>query len=229
MIGRTLGPYEIVARIGAGGMGEVYRARDPRLGRDVAVKVVAADAHASGPLDAWLLNEARQASALSHAHICHIYDVGETEGRTWVAMELVPGPTLADRIALGGLPADSVVRIGRQICSALAHAHDHGIIHRDLKAANIVLTHGGDAKYWTSAWRRGSVRRNCTTSRARRAAWATRILWRVRCRTWRPSCCAEGTQLRAATSGRSACSSMRWCAGGARSRAARGSNCRPPS
>jgi tetratricopeptide (TPR) repeat protein len=146
MIGRTLGPYEIVARIGAGGMGEVYRARDPRLGRDVAVKVVAADAQASGPLDAWLLNEARQASALSHAHICHIYDVGETEGRTWVAMELVPGSTLADRIALGGLPADSVVRIGRQIASALAHAHDHGIIHRDLKAANIVLTHGGDAK-----------------------------------------------------------------------------------
>ena len=146
MIGRTLGPYEIVARIGAGGMGEVYRARDPRLARDVAVKVVAAGAQASGPLDAWLLNEARQASALSHAHICHIYDVGETEGRTWVAMELVPGPTLADRIALGGLPADSVVRIGRQIASALAHAHDHGIIHRDLKAANIVLTHGGDAK-----------------------------------------------------------------------------------
>ena len=146
MIGSTLGPYEIVDLIGAGGMGEVYRARDPRLGRDVAVKVVAADARARGPLDAWLLHEARQASTLNHAHICHIYDVGETEGRTWVAMELVPGSTLADRIALGGLPADSAVRIGMQVASALAHAHDRGIIHRDLKAANIVLTHGGDAK-----------------------------------------------------------------------------------
>ena len=146
MIGRTLGPYEIVARIGAGAMGEVYRARDPRLGREVAVKVVAADARAGEPLDSWLLNEAQQASTLSHAHICHVYDVGETEGRTWVAMELVPGPTLADRIAVGALPADAVARIGLQIASALAHAHDRGIIHRDLKAANIVLTDAGDAK-----------------------------------------------------------------------------------
>ena len=145
MIGHTLGHYEIVEKLGAGGMGEVYRARDPRLGRDVALKVVSAD-DARGSLEAYLINEARQAATLSHANICHIYDVGQADGRTFFAMELVPGKTLAQAIPPGGLPPDTAMRYGRQVAAALAHAHERGVIHRDLKTANIVITPSGEAK-----------------------------------------------------------------------------------
>ena len=146
MVDNTVGPYEIVGRLGAGGMGEVYRARDPRLGRDVAIKMVSAGGNAGEPLDAYLLNEARQASALNHANICHVYDVGEANGRAYIAMELVPGQTLAEFIPEQGLPVETLSRLGQQVSAALDHAHEHGLVHRDLKAANIVITPGGDAK-----------------------------------------------------------------------------------
>jgi tetratricopeptide (TPR) repeat protein len=146
MVGKHVGPYEIVERLGVGGMGEVYRARDTRLGRDVAIKMVSAGTGVGELLDAYLLNEARQASSLNHPHICHVYDVGDADGRPYIAMEFVPGRTLAEFIAEQGLPVETVWRIGQQVIGALAHAHERGLIHRDLKAANIVITPSGEAK-----------------------------------------------------------------------------------
>jgi tetratricopeptide (TPR) repeat protein len=146
MIGTHVGPYEIVERLGVGGMGEVYRARDSRLGRDVAIKVVSGASTVDAPLDAHLLHEARQASSLNHPHICHVYDVGEAGGRPYIAMEFVPGQTLAAFIPDQGLPVETLTRIGQQVSGAVAHAHERGLIHRDLKAANIIVTPGGEAK-----------------------------------------------------------------------------------
>ncbi len=144
--GVRLGPYEILGLLGAGGMGEVYRARDTRLDRDVALKLVHPEAVADPAARGRLVREARTASALNHPHICTIYDVGEAEGRTYVAMEHVEGETLRDVIARGPLRAHAVVRYGVQLADALAHAHERGVVHRDLTAANIVITPEGRAK-----------------------------------------------------------------------------------
>ncbi|MEP7027982.1 MAG: protein kinase [Candidatus Eisenbacteria bacterium] len=141
--GTRLGPYEILSPLGAGGMGEVYRARDPRLGRDVAIKVLP-EAHAADPEHrARFEREARAISKLAHPHICALFDVGQVAGSEYLVMELLEGETLAQRLERGGLPFDQVVRFGRQIASALAAAHAQGIIHRDLKPANVFLTVSG--------------------------------------------------------------------------------------
>jgi serine/threonine protein kinase len=134
--GTRLGPYEIVGTIGAGGMGEVYRARDSRLGRDVAIKVSAE--HFSDRFE----REARAIAALNHPHICTLHDVGPN----YLVMELVEGPTLADRIDRGPIAVDETLRIARQMADALATAHDKGIVHRDLKPANVKLTPSGAVK-----------------------------------------------------------------------------------
>src|SRR5688572_24949339 len=140
--GTRLGAYEIVALIGAGGMGEVYRARDSRLGRDVAIKVLP-DAFASdADRVTRFAREAQVLASLNHPHIGAIYGL---EDRALV-LELVEGPTLADRIARGALPLDEALAIARQICDALEAAHEHGIVHRDLKPANIKLTRDGNVK-----------------------------------------------------------------------------------
>jgi len=133
------GPYEIVAPLGAGGMGEVYRARDTRLGRDVAVKVMR-ESLAIGPVWKRFEREARAASALNHPNICAVYDVGEAEGRPYLVMELVEGQTLRDYS--GGQPAQptEVIALGAQIADALEAAHAKGIIHRDIKSGNIMVT-----------------------------------------------------------------------------------------
>ncbi len=141
-----LGPYEIVAFIGAGGMGEVWRARDTRLGREVALKVLPATAVTDDKAHARLVREAQLASQLNHPHICTIHDVGECDGQTYVAMELVLGQSLAARLGKGPLPVEQVVRIGQQVADALAHAHQHGVVHRDLKSGNVMLTPEGRAK-----------------------------------------------------------------------------------
>jgi TolB-like protein/predicted Ser/Thr protein kinase len=138
--------YTIRNRLGAGGMGEVYRAHDERLERDVALKVLLPGAVADETARARLLREARTASALNHAHIAHIYEVGESEGRTYIAMELVEGRTLRDATPPEGLPVETAIRYGAQIADALAHAHEKGIVHRDLKSGNIVITPDGRAK-----------------------------------------------------------------------------------
>jgi Tol biopolymer transport system component len=141
--GTRLGPYEIVAPIGAGGMGEVSRARDTRLGRDVAVKVL--PAHLMGDLDlaARFEREARSIAALNHPHICALYDVGREGDREYIVMELLEGETLAARLERGALPTAEVLRLGGQIADALDRAHRQGLIHRDLKPGNIMLTRQG--------------------------------------------------------------------------------------
>jgi hypothetical protein len=144
--GSRLGPYEIVAPLGAGGMGEVYRARDPRLGRDVAIKVLP-DAVALDPERlARFEREARLLAAVSHAGIASIFGVEEAGGSRALVMELVEGPTLAERIAQGAIPADDTLSIARQLAEALEYAHDRGIVHRDLKPANVKLRPDGTVK-----------------------------------------------------------------------------------
>jgi serine/threonine protein kinase len=146
MIGKTLSHYKILEQIGAGGMGVVYRAHDERLGRDVALKLLPAKTLGSESARRALENESRSASALNHPHICTIYDVGEADGQFFVAMEYVEGKPLARLIPAGGLPEELVVRYGIQIADALAHAQERGIVHRDLKSANVVVTPEGRVK-----------------------------------------------------------------------------------
>src|SRR5207253_5936560 len=128
------------------GMGVVYRAHDEVLHRDVALKVVNKGAGLDASASQNLLHEARASSSLAHPNICTIYEVGETEGDLYIVMELVEGKSLCAMSGGGGLPAESVLRYGVQIASALARAHDRGIVHRDLKTANIVVTSDGLAK-----------------------------------------------------------------------------------
>jgi len=147
VIGQVLGRCRVLARIGEGGMGVVYRAHDEVLHRDVAVKVVKKDAGLGPSANKNLLHEARASSSLSHPNICTIHDVGETDGELYIVMELVEGKSLRDLSSEGGgLAAESVMRYGAQIASALARAHDRGIVHRDLKTANIVVTSEGLVK-----------------------------------------------------------------------------------
>src|SRR3989454_1233398 len=134
--GTRLGPYEILAPIGAGGMGEVYRARDPRMGREVAIKVSAE--RFTGRFE----REVHAVAALNHPNICHLYDVGPS----YLVMELVEGPTLAERIASGAIPIEETLAIGRQIAEALDAAHEKGIVHRDLKPGNIKIKTDGVVK-----------------------------------------------------------------------------------
>src|SRR5215469_10200216 len=146
LIDQILGHYRVTAKIGEGGMGVVFRGRDEVLHRDVALKVVkkGVGLDSSGRQD--LLGEARASSALTHPNICTIYEVGETDGELYIAMELVEGKTLHAMCGEQGLPSDAVLRYGVQIASALARAHDRGIVHRDLKSANILVTADGQVK-----------------------------------------------------------------------------------
>ena len=142
-VGVKLGPYEIVCPLGAGGMGEVYRARDTRLERDVAVKVLLADLSTDPALKQRLEREAQAVSKLNHPHICTLYDIGHQNGMDFLVMELVEGETLEQRLTRGPLPPDQAIRHAAQIAEALATAHKLGFTHRDLKPANIMLTKSG--------------------------------------------------------------------------------------
>ena len=139
MIGRQLGPYTIIAPLGAGGMGEVYRARDSKLGRDVAIKILPSHFTSDPERRSRFAREARLLATLNHPHIGAIYGLEETDGVTALILELVEGPTLADSLARGPLPIAEALTIARQVAEALDTAHQKGIIHRDLKPANIVL------------------------------------------------------------------------------------------
>src|SRR4030095_7887387 len=141
--GARLGPYEILAPIGAGGMGEVYRAKDTRLGRDVAVKVLSAHKAASAELRQRLEREAKTISSLSHPHICMLHDVGHQNGTDYLVMEFLEGETLPERLAKGPLPMEQALKIGIETAGALDAAHKSGIVHRDLKPGNIMLTKAG--------------------------------------------------------------------------------------
>jgi serine/threonine protein kinase/Flp pilus assembly protein TadD len=144
--GTKLGPYEVIAALGAGGMGEVYRAKDTRLDRTVAVKIL--PSHLSDNVEAKqrFEREARMISSINHPHICHLYDIGSTEGVSFLVMEYLEGETLAGRITRGQLELDQVLKLALEIVDALDGAHQRGLIHRDLKPANIFLTRGGHAK-----------------------------------------------------------------------------------
>jgi serine/threonine protein kinase len=146
VVGQVLGHYRIVDKIGEGGMGVVYRAYDEVLHRDVAVKIVNKDARLDSSGSPSLLTEARASSSLAHPNICTIHEVGETDGELYIVMELVEGKSLRAMTADAGLPAQSVLRYGAQIASALGRAHDRGIVHRDLKTSNIVVTSDGLVK-----------------------------------------------------------------------------------
>ena len=142
MVGETLGQYRIEARLGAGGMGVVYRAHDEKLDRTVAIKVVGKGKVTSGERT-HVLDEARAASHLNHPHICTVYEAGEAAGHAFIAMEFIDGRLLSEIIPPGGLPTETVVRFGAQIADALAHAHERGVVHRDLKTANIAVSDKG--------------------------------------------------------------------------------------
>lgn len=146
MIGQLLGHYRVVDKIGEGGMGVVYRGHDELLHRDVALKVVKKDTGLDPAAGKNLLHEARASSSLTHPNICTIYEVGETGGEFYIVMELIEGKSLHDLIGKAGLPPESVLRYGVQIAGALVRAHDKGIVHRDLKSANIVVTADGLVK-----------------------------------------------------------------------------------
>ena len=141
--GTKLGPYEILSPLGAGGMGEVYRARDTRLDRTVAIKVLPSHLSSDPGLKQRLERESKAISALQHPNICTLFDVGSQDGVDFLVMELLEGQTLADRLEKGPLPLAQVVTIGSEIAQALEKAHRQGIIHRDLKPANIMLTKSG--------------------------------------------------------------------------------------
>ena len=144
--GTRLGPYLILAPIGAGGMGEVYRARDERLGRDVAIKVLPAELAESSERLKRFEKEARSASALNHPNIVTIYDTGTTGGTSWIAMERVEGETLRKLLGAGPMPLKKLLAVATQIAEGLAKAHETGIVHRDLKPENVMVTRDGTVK-----------------------------------------------------------------------------------
>jgi len=146
MIGQALGHYRIEAKIGEGGMGVVYRARDEFLHRDVAIKVLSKGVVADTSARDFLLHEARSSSALSHPNICTIYEVGELGSELFIVMELINGKSLTALIGGAGLPVESVLRYGVQIAAALAHSHNRNTVHRDLKSSNVVVTAEGLVK-----------------------------------------------------------------------------------
>jgi serine/threonine-protein kinase len=144
--GTRLGVYEIVGALGAGGMGEVYCARDTNLRREVAVKVLPRELADDPARRERLQREARAAASLNHANICTVYEVGEAQGQVYIAMELVDGQPLSARLNSGPLPVSEVLRYGLQMGDALGHAHERGVVHRDFKSANVMITPEGRAK-----------------------------------------------------------------------------------
>ena len=141
--GHRLGPYEIVSPLGAGGMGEVYRARDTRLGRDVAIKILPQHLSSNAEVRARFEREAKTVSSLNHPNICTLFDVGREGDTDFLVMELIEGDTLATRLSKGALPLADTLRIGGQIADALDRAHRAGVVHRDLKPGNVMLTKSG--------------------------------------------------------------------------------------
>src|SRR5262245_29943230 len=146
MVGSTLGSYRIVAQLGQGGMGAVYKAEDTRLGRTVAIKILLEETpNAGGAGEERFWREARAISSLNHPNICTIHDVGSADGRRYLVLELLDGRTLAEWIH-AGIDRDHQIAWAIQIASALQEAHRHGIVHRDLKPSNIFVTHAGQIK-----------------------------------------------------------------------------------
>src|SRR5215470_7940321 len=141
--GSGVGPYEILSLLGAGGMGEVYKARDTRLDRTVAIKILPDTLSADPQFRERFDREAKAISQLTHPNICTLYDVGEQQGTAYLVMEYLEGETLEQRLKKGALPLDEALKIAIQIADALSAAHRRGIVHRDLKPGNVMLTKQG--------------------------------------------------------------------------------------
>src|SRR5205809_1737435 len=146
LTGSRLGPYEIIAPLGAGGMGEVYRARDPRLKRDIAIKVLPADVTSSPDRLARFEREATTVAGLNHPNIVVLYSIEEDGGTRFLTMELVEGRSLASPVAPGGLPLAQLLDLAIPLAEALVAAHEKGVVHRDLKPANVMVTREGRVK-----------------------------------------------------------------------------------
>src|SRR6266536_6569771 len=144
--GSRLGPYEILSPLGAGGMGEVWKARDTRLGREVAIKVLPAEVASDPSRLKRFEKEARSASALNHPNIVTVYDIGASDSVSYIAMELVVGKTLRELLFSGSLPVKRLLQVAPQIADGLARAHEAGIVHRDLKPENVMVTKDGLVK-----------------------------------------------------------------------------------
>ncbi len=146
MIGRTISHYQVIEKLGAGGMGEIFKARDPRLNRTVAIKVLAGSAMADPDRRRRFIQEAQAASSLNHPNIITIHDILSDEDNEYMVMEYVAGKTLADLIHGGGIGVEKTLRYGVQISDALGAAHAAGIVHRDLKPGNVMVTESGLVK-----------------------------------------------------------------------------------
>ncbi len=146
MIGKYIGRYEIIEKLGEGGMGIVYLAEDLNLGRKTALKLLPPEVATDPERLSRLHREARAAAALNNPHVCTIYEAGEAEGNSFISMEYVEGTTLQEKIPAGGLPVSTVLTLGAQIAEGVAHAHEKGILHRDLKSSNVMITSDGRAK-----------------------------------------------------------------------------------
>ncbi len=210
--GTRFGPYEIESAIGLGGMGEVYKARDTRLGRVVALKLLR-DPLASDPeFRERFQRDARTLSQLDHPHICPLYDVGDQSGTAFLVMPYLEGETLRARLRRGQLPLHESLGYAVQIADALDKAHRAGIVHRDLKPDNIFLTRAGRS-CWISVWRRNAARASSAIRRSKRPPRPCRSRQAARSSghysTWRPSSSKANKPTAAQTSSRSALSSMK--------------------
>src|SRR3990172_8662278 len=164
-----LGPYEILAPLGAGGMGEVYRARDTKLDREVAIKVLPEKFATDGARVARFEREAKLLAALNHPGIATLHGLEEAEGKRFLVTELVEGDTLAERIARGAIPYDDARTLFHQIAEALEAAHERGVVHRDLKPANIQVTREARSRSWTLVWRSWWIRSHRQPTQRRRS------------------------------------------------------------
>ena len=157
--GTRLGRYEIRSKIGAGGMGEVYLAQDSKLDRKVALKILPVDVKANHDRMRRFVQEAKAAAALNHPHIAHIYEIGESQGTHFIAMEFIDGVTLRDKIHHDKAPLAKLLKYLTQVAEGLAKAHSQGIVHRDLKPQNIMVTRDDYAKILILGWRNSSNRK----------------------------------------------------------------------